>query len=147
MPTGGKKPPRWLELALADVGVKEIPGPSSSPAVVRYFVDSVGVKHADAVPWCAAAVGAWLARAGIKPSGSLMARSYEKWGVKLKTPRPGAIAIWARGRPPSGHVNIVAEVIGGIVMCVGGNQKDAVNVQRYRVSEAVGFRWPKGVSL
>lgn len=139
------KAPKWLELALAEVGVKEWPGTKSNPTVVDYFVDSVKVKAADSVPWCAAFVGAMLARAGIKPSGSLMARSYETWGVKLKTPRPGAIAVWPRGRPPSGHVNIVVELRGGVVMCVGGNQSDAVNVKQYRVSQAIGFRWPKGV--
>lgn len=64
--------PRWYELALGERGVKEAPGAADNPVVQAYYKDAghPEVKH-DSVPWCAAFVGAMLARSGIKPSGSL----------------------------------------------------------------------------
>ena len=50
--------PKWLELARAELGTKEMPGPLSNPTVVSYYLDAVGSRQADAVPWCAAFVGA-----------------------------------------------------------------------------------------
>ena len=72
--------PRWYELALSERGVKEGPGEADNPVVRAYYKDAghPEVKH-DSVPWCAAFVGAMLTRSGIKPSGSLAARSYLAW--------------------------------------------------------------------
>lgn len=134
--------PKWLTLAIKEIGVKEIPGPRSNPVVVNYYKDVVGKGHADAVPWCAAFVGAMLVRAGEQSSGSLMARSYLRYGEKC-TAQPGAIAVWPRGNSKVyGHVNFVERVAGGSITCVGGNQGDAVTRQTYSKSRALGFRWP-----
>ena len=67
--------PKWLVLAREQLGTVEMPGPGSNPKVVQYYLDVVGKRMADSVPWCAAFVGAMLMRAGKKSSGSLMARS------------------------------------------------------------------------
>lgn len=134
--------PRWLVLARAELGTAEIQGPISNPKVVQYYVDAVGKKFADVVPWCAAFVGAMLIRADEDSSGSLMARSYQWYGKKIR-PQPGAIAVWPRGRSWQGHVNIVEYVVGIKVVCIGGNQSDAVTRVTYPISRAVTFRWPE----
>jgi uncharacterized protein (TIGR02594 family) len=135
--------PKWLVLARAELGTVEIPGPKSNPKVVQYYLDVTGKKMQDSVPWCAAFVGAMLTRSGEKSSGSLMARSYMKWGKKVAA-QPGAIAVWPRGKSPVfGHVNFVESVKGDRVVCIGGNQNDAVTRASYSKSKALGFRWPE----
>ena len=134
--------PKWLVLARKELGTKELPGPPSSPTVVQYYVDAVGKKFADAVPWCAAFVGAMLTRAGEKGSGSLMARSYLRYGKRC-APQSGAIVIFSRGNSRiQGHVTFVESVEGSTLVCIGGNQSDAVTRQRYPKARALGFRWP-----
>jgi uncharacterized protein (TIGR02594 family) len=97
----------------------------------------------DAVPWCAAFVGAILKRTGVKPSGSLMARSYLNWGTPLKTPKPGAVVVFARGKPPQGHVAFFVKDEGRTILVVGGNQSDAVTVTSYPKARVLGYRWPQ----
>ena len=95
------------------------------------------------MPWCAAFVGAMLMRGGEKSSGSLMARSYLKYGKRCQ-PQPGAIAVYARGNSKiSGHVNFVEHVVGNMLLCIGGNQTDAVTRASYPVRRALDFRWPE----
>ena len=136
--------PRWYALALAERGVKEAPGAADNPIVGAYYRDAgfPKIKH-DSVPWCAAFVGAMLTRAGRKPSGSLMARSYLKWGSKLRKPRQGCIVVFPRGSSPTaGHVTFFDREENGKLVCLGGNQSDAVNERRYSKSRVLGYRWP-----
>lgn len=136
--------PEWLHIARSELGTKEIPGPKSNPSVVQYYVDAVHGRHPDSVPWCAAFVGACLVRAGRASSGSLMARSYLNWGRRLAEPIPGAIVVFARGTPPSGHVAFVDSVENGDLIVIGGNQSDAVTRARYSQIKVLGYRWPLG---
>ncbi|HWM31377.1 MAG TPA: TIGR02594 family protein [Methyloceanibacter sp.] len=136
--------PSWYEFALAERGVKEAPGGANNPAVVAYYRDAghAGVKH-DSVPWCAAFVGAMLKRAGIKSSGSLLARSYLNWGKKLKQPRQGCIVVLKRGNSTwQGHIAFFDHEEGGRLVCLGGNQSDRVCFAPYATSRLLGFRWP-----
>lgn len=138
--------PQWLNLARAELGTKEIPGPPSNPTVEQYYAEAAGGKaYSDDVPWCAAFVGAMLARSSREPSGSLLAKSYLDWGAKLAEPIPGAIAVFSRGKHSwQGHVAIVESVGKNTVTVIGGNQGDAVTRARYPKSKVLGYRWPKG---
>lgn len=136
--------PKWLELARQELGTREYPGPANNPTVQQYYVDSVSKKYADEISWCAAFVGAMLARAGCRPSGSLLARSYLKWGIKLERPREGCIVIFKRGEPWQGHVAFFEADHGSFVSVVGGNQADAVTRARFPKSKIIGYRWPRG---
>src|SRR5262245_30406937 len=134
--------PYWLSLAIKEIGTVETPGPRNNPKVVKYYLDVIGRGLADSVPWCAAFVGAMLIRAGEKSSGSLMARSYLRYGDRCRG-QVGAIAVWPRGNSKIfGHVNFVERVDGDKVVCVGGNQADAVSRQTYSRRKALAFRWP-----
>lgn len=131
--------PKWLTLARKELGTVEIPGPRSSPKVLKYYM---GAAKSDAVPWCAAFTGWCLTQAGEKSTGSLMARSYIRYGTRCPA-KPGAIAVWARGRSPVfGHVNFVESVDGNRLVCIGGNQGDAVTRATYDKRKALAFRWP-----
>jgi uncharacterized protein (TIGR02594 family) len=87
------------ELAKAEVGTVEWKD-GSNPKVVAYFKDSgnAGVKD-DATAWCAAFVGAMLARSGVKGTGKMTARSYLEWGdpVDRSDAKPGDIVVFKRG--------------------------------------------------
>ncbi len=136
----------WLDLAIADLGLAEIKGARDNPNVMRLFRDCghPEVEH-DETAWCAAFVGSCLKRAGLPlppRSINLMARSYRQYGVAC-VPKAGAIAVWPRGAPPSGHVNIVVEVRDdGTVKCVDGNHGDKVAYSYHSISSALDFRWP-----
>ena len=133
--------PPWLAFARIQLGTREVPGSGNNPSVIDYYAEAAHPEiKQDAVPWCAAFVGAMLKRAGIKPSGSLMARSYLDWGVPLDKPRLGCIVVFKRGAPPSGHV---AFYVGGNVEVLGGNQGDAVTIAKMRRDSVLAFRWPK----
>jgi uncharacterized protein (TIGR02594 family) len=133
----------WYALALAERGVKEAPGGGDNPAVQAYYRDAghPEVKH-DSVPWCAAFVGAMLARAEVKPSGSLAARSYLQWGMKLAAPRRGCVVVLKRGKGWQGHVTFFDREENGLYVCLGGNQSDKVCFATYRKSLVLGLRWP-----
>lgn len=134
--------PKWLDMAISQIGTKEFGGRPSNPVIEKYYVDAVGRRSFDSVPWCAAFVGAMLRRSGKKSSGSLMARSYEKYGKKLTKPIPGAIVVFPRGKPPSGHVAFVERVTDNYLWVVGGNQDDAVSRKKFLIKSAIAFRWP-----
>ncbi|GJE00531.1 TIGR02594 family protein [Methylobacterium isbiliense] len=141
--------PGWLVLAEAELGVKEGAGAANNPRVVKLFADAgfPGIKQ-DSVAWCAAAVGAMLARAGFKPSGSLAARSYEAWGVGIKEPVLGCIATKRRGNSSwQGHVFFVVGANKDTVFGLGGNQSDAWTIAAFKRSEITSFRWPAGLPL
>lgn len=136
--------PGWLTLARGDLGTVEGIGKANNPKVVRYFADAgfAGVKD-DAVAWCAAFVGAVLKRAGHKPSGSLAARSYERWGVGLAKPVLGCIGVKRRGKSAwQGHVGFVVGASATQIIMLGGNQSDAVTVAAFKRAEFTAFRWP-----
>lgn len=137
----------WLELARTQIGIKEAPGVSNSPDVLRYYRDAGVPQVADSVPWCAAFTGAMLMRSGWRPSGSLMARSYLKWGQPLDKPRRGAVVVFERGQAPSGHVAFIDDWSTTVLKCIGGNQGDAVSVANYARDgrpgrRVLGMRWP-----
>lgn len=135
--------PRWLELALKEIGTREGAGSGNNPRVQQYYRDAGSGWQPDSVPWCAAYVGAMLKRAGERPSGSLLARSYlAPWGMAT-APKPGAIVVFSRGAPPSGHVAFFLKDNGnGTIQVVGGNQGDAVSRANYPKARVIGYRWP-----
>lgn len=141
--------PGWLILAEGELSVREGAGAANNPRVVKLFADAgfSGIKQ-DSVAWCAAAVGAMLARAGHKPSGSLAARSYESWGVGLKEPVLGCIATKRRGNSSwQGHVGFVVGANATQIFLLGGNQGDAWSIAAFKRSEFTSFRWPSDVPL
>jgi uncharacterized protein (TIGR02594 family) len=129
----------WFDLAQSQIGVKEAPGAANTLQVIEYFQ---GAAKLDSVPWCAAFVGWCLDEAGYRGTGSLMARSYLEWGIKLTKPQRGCVVVFKRGVPPAGHVGFVDSFNASTVMCLGGNQSDAVTVTRFPRSSVLGFRWP-----
>lgn len=135
--------PPWMSEAWSELGLTETPGAASTPRVVALFREAGHPEiTSDATAWCAAFAGACLARSGLAPSGSLMARSYLRWGHAIDTPRLGAVAVLTRGGDPSaGHVGFWVGESGEHILLLGGNQSNAVTVAAFAKSRLIGFRW------
>jgi putative chitinase len=138
----------YFELAQKDLGLSEIVGADDNPKIVAMFKD---VGHSwvdnDETAWCAAAVGSWLERSGIKSTGLLNARSYLEWGdkVELADARPGDVVIFSRGDPNGwqGHVALFVEKTSSTIKVLGGNQGNKVSFKNYAVDRLLGVRRPR----
>lgn len=135
--------PRWLLIALREMGVAETPGPGDNPRIVDYHAATLGRFRDDEVPWCSSFLNWCMAKAGFTPTGSAMARSWLTWGVPLDQPRLGAVTVFQRGTPPAGHVGLHLAGDEELVWVLGGNQGDRVSVAPYPRARLLGYRWPK----
>lgn len=137
----------WIKEARKLIGTHEGVGPANNKTVVQLYVDA-GHKEIeqDAVPWCAAFVGACLERGGIKGTGSLLALSYRMWGTELLKPVYGCVA--TKTRKGGGHVFFVVGYNSKTktVFGLGGNQNDQVSIARFKLSE-LKFRWPANIPV
>ena len=133
-----------FEIAQSYIGTTEGPGPEDNPVVMEMYA-SVGhdwVEH-DSVAWCAAFVGHCLEKAGLRSTRRLNARSYLEWGipVDLADAQAGDIVVFSRGSKSwQGHVGFFVQTVGARIEVLGGNQSDAVNIQRYAKSRLLGVR-------
>lgn len=139
--------PKWLEIARTDIGIAEIAGPKANPRIMQYY-RAAGANWAkdDAVPWCGAAMAAWVSIAGFPvPAESARARAWLDWGVPMEQPKPGAITVLKRGADEAaGHVCLFLEDRGDRILVLGGNQGDAVSITSFPKRDVIGYRWPVG---
>ena len=133
-----------FEIAKSYIGTTEGLGPEDNPAIMEMYA-SVGhdwVEH-DSVAWCAAFVGHCLEKAGLRSTRRLNARSYLDWGtpVDLADAQAGDIVVFSRGSKSwQGHVGFFVKTAGAMIEVLGGNQSDAVTIQRYSKSRLLGVR-------
>ena len=88
--------PPWLERALDELGVEEIPGDADNPRIVEYHAATTLRASDDEVPWCSSFVN-WCMRDIFPTTGSARARSWLAWGIPIAYPAAGCVAILARG--------------------------------------------------
>lgn len=142
----------WMALAEADIGTKEVKGKAGdNPKILGYYakVGRNDVAH-DETAWCAAFVGSKLVDTGNAIPDSklaLLARAYEDVGAPLKEPKIGCIAVFPRGKGWQGHVGFVKgiDTESGTIALLGGNQRDSVSVETYKIADAIAWRWPTPV--
>jgi len=144
--------PPWLAAATRELGQAEVTGAKSNPRIIEYrkLADCALGGDDGAVPWCAIFINAMLALAGIKGSGSAMARSFAQRPdlfEKLSSPVVGCITVISSSRgPASGHVFFYSAENGLMFQALGGNQNDSVNVSMFQRAKLVGHYWPRGYS-
>ena len=94
-------------------------------------------------PWCAAFVNGILKQAGLRGTGSNMAKSFAKYGIATTSPRKGDIVLIKtssrRGRS-NGHVGIFDKFVGTRVAVLGGNQSNMVKVTHFHKKNVVSYR-------
>lgn len=142
------KPP-WLVEAQRDLGMRELVAGALNPAVAAMFHhtdyprDLVNKK----TPWCAAAVCAWLERAGVRSPRTARAANFARYGseVALEHAQPGDIVVFGKVDPDaggSGHVALFWQRRGELVDVIGGNQRDRVCIAPRPVMRIVAIRRP-----
>jgi uncharacterized protein (TIGR02594 family) len=140
----------WLKAAIEEIGQAESPGPKSNPSLLDYrrMAGVDGLAGEDGVvPWCALFINAMLAEAGIRGSGSAMARSFVGHPAfeRLEAPMVGCITVISSNRgPASGHVFFYTGENGLFFQGLGGNQNDQVSIAMFPKAKRVGHFWPKG---
>lgn len=162
------EPPPWYLKALQEQA-ESVRENGSHPRILEYLQSCSDLSQAelgcDATPWCSAFVNWCFEQSGIAGTGSSWARSWAEWGERLDEPRPGAVAVWARGRTSEdepivkGHVAFVVADEGDRLVVLGGNQSDCICTKAYpkrgyltdtveaggpvrELYELLGYRWP-----
>ena len=137
--------PAYLSLARKYIGVTEIPGSEHNATVLGFFAKAgfPGI-HDDETAWCAAFANSCLEESGVPGSKSLAARSFETWGKKVNSPKPGDIVVFWRGSPTGwqGHVGFFIKQNADYVWVLGGNQKNKVSIEAYSKRQLLGYRTP-----
>ena len=138
--------PKWKELALGETGVREGRGAANNERVLEYYrvAGHEWVKK-DSVAWCSAFMNWVMISAGYGGTRSLAARSWLKYGKKLRKPTPWCIMIFERGNSSwQGHVTFwTGRENATHYECFGGNQKDSVCTSWYPKSKLLGCRVPQ----
>lgn len=134
-----------LDIAARAIGLNE----TDKKTALQDFMATGGMNLDPATrAWCADFVNATLSQAGMKGTGSGMARSFLDWGQEVDQPQRGDIAVFSRGDPngPYGHVGFFEGYNpDGSIRVLGGNQGDAVSIANYSADQLLGFRRGEGM--
>jgi len=134
---------RVIDIALSQIGIKEIVGKAHNKEVLKYFSE---IGHAwvkdDETAWCSAFVNWVCKKAGRSYSGKLNARSWLSVGTPIKEAELGDIVIFWRDSKTSwkGHVALFVRETPSWVYVLGGNQNNQVKIQAYPKSRLLGYR-------
>lgn len=133
----------WLTAARGYLGTREIPGARTAPIIERWLIRLRAWWQDDETPWCGVACAAFMQEGGIGilPTHWYRAKNWLNWGEELAGPALGAVVVF--GREGGGHVAIVSgRSTDGRLMCIGGNQGNAVSEAPFDWSRVLGYRWP-----
>lgn len=141
--------PAWLTIALKDIGIAEIPGPTHNTRIIEYNKHVKYGSATDEEAWCAKAMNCWLEEAGFKGTNSPAARSFMSWGQPLHSPVRGCLVVYWRDKPDgwTGHVHLYLAENDTQIKGLGGNQGNKVSEGWYPKDRVLGFRWPSGVAV
>ena len=110
---------------------------------LRYRGKTANQLGLPAALWCADFMNFVLNKAGGKGTHSRSARSFLQFGKKLEGPRVGAIVIFSRGGPNSGHVGVVRGTDGeGNPIVVSGNHGHKVWESVYPKHKVLAYVMP-----
>ena len=140
--------PSWLAIALKEVGQKEISGAEHNPRIIEYIasVNPNLVSEGDELPWSTFFINWVMFKAGIQGTRSGAGHSWLQWGTELKTPKPGAVAVFQRpNQPQAAHACLYVGDAGDQIICLSGNVSNSVQVSAMSKSNLIGYRWPKDV--
>lgn len=134
-----------LREALTYYGEKEVAGRRANPRIVKWLRAIFPAAHSDETPWCSAFMfhiaGLCAAERPVENQG--LARSWLTVGehVLPKNAAPGDVVVFKRGTKAwQGHVAIFVRRKGAYIYCLGGNQKNSVNIGAYKESDLIAVR-------
>ena len=139
----------WLQIAKSEAGVRAHPAGGCHPRIREYHTGTNIQGYDDKVSWCSSFVNWSLGRAGIRGTGSALARSWMDWGQALDEPVEGCVTVLWREQPSSwkGHVGFFLRADQERVYLLGGNQLDEVREHSYPIESVLCYRWPLGWPL
>ncbi len=134
---------RTIEIALSQIGIKEITGRRHNPEVLKYFkeIGHLWVKD-DETAWCSAFVNWVCKKAGLPYSGKLNARSWLNVGRRTTRPKLGDITLFWRESKRSwkGHVAFFIRETPSWIYVLGGNQNNQVKISAYPKYRLLEYR-------
>lgn len=134
----------WLTAAFAEFGTREVPGPKHNPRIVEYLMSTDLAQKYPSLPdetdWCAGFVNWCIEKVGLPSKNSALVHPWRSWGkASPLPPKRGAVTtfLWDDGWA---HVSFLLGEIGNYVVCLGGNQSDAVWISVYHKKYATSYR-------
>lgn len=127
---------KLYEHALKDFGLSEVQGNRSNPRIQNAIARAADWLDSDdsKTAWCGCMMGLWCKELSLPvPKEYFRAASWRIVGEKvdLADAVPGDIIVMAR--VGGNHVTLFSKVKDGLVYCLGGNQKDSVNISAFSV--------------
>lgn len=133
--------------ALAEVGVREVPGLKSNPKIEAWIKEAASWLDRDdsKTAWCGCFRGhiGLITGTGV-PTEHYRAASWAKWGQPVDVKRPD---LWQQGdtivmtRPGGNHVCLFHSIAkDGRIECLGGNQGDAVSIAPFPLARITHVR-------
>ena len=136
---------KYLENAMAELGVHETPGTVATQRIIEYDKHTTLKATSDEIAWCSAFANFVVATSGDVGTGSAAARSWLDWGKVLDAPAPGCIVVIDRkdaNNPIAAHVTfyVCDDTDKNGIQCIGGNQGDAVKMSIFPKSKVLSYR-------
>jgi uncharacterized protein (TIGR02594 family) len=136
----------YLPIAFAEYGTREVPGSASNPRIQEYIRSAADLAKFPNLPdetdWCSCFVNWCVEKAGLPSTESGLAASWKNWGVQPDSLRRGSVIVF-RWDDGYGHVSFYLGDVGNYVICLGGNQSDAVWPAVYHKKYIFAYRVPK----
>jgi uncharacterized protein (TIGR02594 family) len=138
----------WMQHAIAELGVTEIPGPDNNIRIMEYarFVELTWTDFSDEIPWSGLFVQYVLKKGGFDqfPKAPMLNQSWASWGDALDQPRFGALAVLTPtpGSSSSGYVGFVVGTDDNTLTLLGGNLRNAVAIGTFPKSRITALRKP-----
>lgn len=129
---------KTLEIAIAQIGVEEIPRYSNSGPEVEIYLKSVGLTKG--YSWCMAFIYWCVQNAAIqtsiknplKKTGGVLDQYNSSPLLAHSTPETGDIFIMDLGKG-LGHTGIVEKIVGNTIYTIEGNTNDTGSREGYKV--------------
>ena len=134
----------YIPVAFAEFGTREIPGSQHNPRILEYIRSTDLAKYPslpDETDWCAAFVNWCIEKVGFPSTNSAVVSPWRNWGLKPPSVRRGCV-ITFRWDDGWDHISFYLGDIGNYVVCLGGNQSDAVWISIYHKKYVTSFRIP-----
>jgi uncharacterized protein (TIGR02594 family) len=133
----------WLAIAYAEFGTRETPGAKHNPRIVEYLMSTDLAQKYSSLPdetdWCSGFVNWCIEKVKIPSTNSAVVNPWRSWGKASNPPRRGAVTtfLWDDGWA---HVSFYLGEVGNYVICLGGNQSDAVWISVYHKKYVTSYR-------
>jgi uncharacterized protein (TIGR02594 family) len=134
----------YLPVAFAEFGIREIPGNQHNPRILEYIRSTDLARYPslpDETDWCAAFVNWCVEKVGLPSTNSAVVSPWRNWGIKPAALCRGCV-ITFRWDDGWDHISFYLGDIGNYVVCLGGNQSDAVWISVYHKKYVTSFRVP-----